>query len=62
MTVSSSAFTGNAATVDGGGIYNRWKLTLRGSTLLNNSAPVGADLYNLGTLSLFKDSIGVIGP
>ena len=36
---------------------------INGSTVLNNSAALGADLYNLGTVTIDATSIiGVIGP
>jgi hypothetical protein len=64
LTVSNCTLAGNAATDFGGGIYNgaNGKLTIRGSTVVGNLAPVGADLYNLGILSLSGDTIGISGP
>jgi hypothetical protein len=32
------------------------------STVLNNVAPHGADLYNLGAETLQDSTVGVIGP
>ena len=44
-------------------MLNFGTLTIRDSTLTGNSAGVGAgDLFNIGTLSLSNDTIGVIGP
>ena len=60
LTVSNSTISGNSASNFGGGTYNyAGKVTLRGSKLLGNSAPLGADLYNLGTESV--DSASTIG-
>jgi predicted outer membrane repeat protein len=63
VTVLNSMVVGNSATDSG--IYNPSgaRLTLRGSTLLDNSSPLGADLYNLGILSIEAGStIGVMFP
>ena len=62
VTVSYSTLSGNSAGQAGGGIYNVGKLTIRGSTVLNNSAPVGADLDNFGMVTVFDSIIGVRGP
>jgi hypothetical protein len=32
------------------------------SVVLNNTAPQGADLYNLGNATLNDSTVGVIGP
>src|SRR5205823_2421272 len=63
-TVQSSTVSGNSAAVEGGGIFNDLyaSLTLSGSGVTGNSAPVGADLWNLGSLTLKKSTVGVIGP
>jgi hypothetical protein len=47
-----------------GGIFNAASgtLTVKDSTVLNNVAPLGADLYNLGALTLDDSTVGVIGP
>jgi hypothetical protein len=64
VTVSNCTLSGNSAADFGGGIYNgaNGKLAVRGSTVVGNLAPVGADLYNLGSLSLSGDTIGISGP
>jgi hypothetical protein len=63
-TVEESTLSGNKAASAGGGIYNGTSgtLTLKHSTVLNNLAPLGADLYNLGVVTLDDSTIGVIGP
>ena len=38
----------------------RLHLTVKGSTLLGNFAPLGGDLYNLGVFYLYDSTIGVI--
>lgn len=52
ITVSGSTLTGNTATSKGGGIYNTGKLTIHANIQNNNVAPLGADLYNLGTATI----------
>jgi hypothetical protein len=37
-------------------------LAVKDSTVLNNIAPLGADIYNLGALTLDDSTVGVIGP
>jgi hypothetical protein len=37
-------------------------LAVKDSTALNNVAPLGADLYNLGALTVDDSTVGVIGP
>jgi hypothetical protein len=64
-TVQNSTLSGNSAGNEGGGIYNIPSATLmiRSSIVCDNFAPLGADLYNLGTLVISKDStVCVIGP
>ena len=58
--VQSSTLSGNSAGSKGGGIYNaKGKLTISGSVVLNNVAPLGADLFGMAQIS--KDStVGVI--
>jgi hypothetical protein len=63
VTLSGSTVSGNNATAAGGGIANAkgGKLTIPSSVVLHNSAPLGADLYNLGSAQISKDStVGVI--
>ena len=43
LTVTSSTFTGNSATVDGGAIYNAGTMGVTGSTFTGNNALAGAD-------------------
>jgi predicted outer membrane repeat protein len=63
-TLQQSTLSGNSAANDGGGIFNGASatLTVKDSTVLNNTAPSGADLYNLGALILDDSTVGVIGP
>jgi predicted outer membrane repeat protein len=63
-TVEESTLSGNKAGSAGGGIYNGTSgtLTLKHSTVLNNVAPLGADIYNLGALTLVGGTVGVVGP
>jgi predicted outer membrane repeat protein len=53
----------NSAGSTGGGIFNgaSGTLAVKDSTVLKNVAPLGADLYNLGALTLDDSTIGVIG-
>jgi hypothetical protein len=37
-------------------------VTADDSTFLDNVAPLGADIYNLGALTLNDCTVGVIGP
>jgi hypothetical protein len=66
MTVSDSTLSGNSAVGHGGGIFNNVSATLNvinDSTVCNNFAPLGSDLYNLGVLHKDTSStICVIGP
>jgi hypothetical protein len=64
LMLSGCTVSGNSATSEGGGVFNtkNGKLTVQSSTLKNNAAPLGADLYNLGSAKISKDSaVGVIG-
>ena len=56
--------SGNTAGSAGGGIFNDAPVTLvlKDSTVLDNSAASGADIYNLGALTLDDSTVGVIGP
>ena len=71
LTVAESVIEDNHVSIGGGiygskggGIYNDnlGTLTLRGSTILGNVAPLGADVYNLGRLFLYDSVIGVLYP
>jgi hypothetical protein len=65
MTLSGCTVTGNTASYAGGGIDNAkdGHLTIQsGSKVTGNTAAVGADIDNLGTLKISKDgTVGVIG-
>jgi hypothetical protein len=65
VTLVGCNLSGNSASDSGGGVFNaaNCNLILRGSTLLHNLAPLGADLYNLGIVSIDSAStVGVIYP
>jgi predicted outer membrane repeat protein len=64
LDVRGSTFTGNTASISGGGIYNAaaGTLTVKDCKVLNNAAPSGADIKNLGALTLDNNTVGVIGP
>jgi predicted outer membrane repeat protein len=63
-TLQQCMLSSNSAGSAGGGIYNAASgtLTVKDSTVLNNTAPSGADIYNLGALILDDSIVGVIGP
>jgi predicted outer membrane repeat protein len=63
-TVQESAVSANTAGSAGGGIFNgaSGTLAVKDSTVLQNVAPLGADLYNLGALTLDDSTVGVLGP
>lgn len=59
LVVSGSLITGNSSTLGiGGGILNVGTLTLRDSAVVGNTAPLGGDLFNLGTVFLFDSTVG----
>jgi hypothetical protein len=62
-TVQQSTLTGNTAGATGGGAFNgvSGTLAVKDSTVLSNVAPFGADIYNLGALTLDDSTVGVIG-
>jgi probable HAF family extracellular repeat protein len=62
--VSGSVNAGITAGSDGGSIFNAASGTLvvKHRTVLSNVAHSGADIYNLGALSLDDSTVGVIGP
>jgi hypothetical protein len=70
--VQGSTLSGNSAGSAGGGLFNGagvangaasvGTLTVADSVVLGNSAPLGADLYNLGVATLNDSTVGVIGP
>jgi predicted outer membrane repeat protein len=63
-TLQECSLSKNTAGSAGGGIFNgaSGTLAVKDSTVLNNVAPLGADLYNLGALTLNDSTVGVIGP
>jgi hypothetical protein len=63
-TLRNCRLSGNAAGSAGGGVYNAASATLTAddSVVVHNLALLGADLYNLGALTLNDSTIGVIGP
>jgi polymorphic membrane protein len=63
-TIKESTLSGNTAGSDGGGIFNDTfgTLAVKDSTVLNNVAALGADIYDLGVLTLADSTVGVIGP
>jgi hypothetical protein len=63
-TLQGCSLSGNGAGSAGGGVFNgaSGTLTVKDSTALHNVAPLGADLYNLGALTLDDSTAGVIGP
>ncbi len=62
--VQQCTLSGNTAANAGGGVYNAatGSLTVDDSTVLGNSTPSGADIYNLGALILNDSIVGVVGP
>ena len=63
-TIQECSLSKNTAGCKGGGIFNgsSGTLAVKDSTVLNNVAPSGADIYNLGALTLDDSTVGVIGP
>jgi predicted outer membrane repeat protein len=63
-TLLNCTLSGNTAGSAGGGIFNgaSGTLAVKDSTVLNNIAPSGADIYSLGVLILNDSTVGVIGP
>ena len=64
LTVSGCTLSGNSALEYGGGIYNDYTgaLTLKQSTVTQNTAFVGADLYNLGAVTSKGSKVGQTSP
>jgi predicted outer membrane repeat protein len=62
--VQQSSLYRNSAGSAGGGIFNgaSGTLAVKDGTVLHNVAPLGADLDNLGALTLDDSTVGVIGP
>ncbi len=63
-TLQECAVSANTAGSEGGGVFNGASgvLTIKDSSVLGNSAPSGAHLYNLGAVTLNDSTVGVIGP
>jgi hypothetical protein len=63
-TLQQCTLSGNTAGSKGGGIFNAASgaVTIADSVVLNNLAPLGADLYNLGSATVNDSTVGVIGP
>jgi predicted outer membrane repeat protein len=63
-TIQQGTLSGNTAGSSGGGVFNAASGTLavKDSTVLKNVAPLGADIYNLGSLTQDDSTVGVIGP
>jgi len=64
LTISGCTLSGNSAGSKGGGIFNAASgaLAVKDSTVLNNVAPLAADIYNLGAMTLDDSTVGAIGP
>jgi hypothetical protein len=64
VTLQECTLSANTATSAGGSISNGAPgvLTIDDSTVFNNVAPSGADLYNLGAGTLNDTTVGVLGP
>ena len=52
--------THNVARYDGGGIYNAGTLTILNSTVIDNSAPYGADVFTNHQFTKQNSQIGKI--
>jgi hypothetical protein len=63
-TLQECTLSGNTAGSAGGGVFNgaSGTLTVKDSTMLDNVAPFGADLDNLGAVTLDDSTVGVSGP
>ncbi len=63
-TIQGCTLSGNSAGTGGGGLFNAatGTLAVKDSTVLDNVAPLGADIYDLGALILDDSTVGVIGP
>jgi hypothetical protein len=59
-TLTACTLSDNSAGNEGGGVYNSLfgTLTISDSTILGNSAVIGGDVCNLGTLHVFDCVIG----
>jgi predicted outer membrane repeat protein len=63
-TLQECSLSKNIAGSAGGGIFNgaSGTLAVKDNTVLSNVAPLGADLSNLGALTLDDSTVGVLGP
>jgi predicted outer membrane repeat protein len=63
-TLQECTLSANTAGSAGGGLFNgaSGTLAIDDSVVLSNFALLGADLYNLGKLTLNDSAVGVIGP
>jgi predicted outer membrane repeat protein len=63
-TLQECSLSKNSAGSAGGGIFNgaSGTLAVKDGTVLSNAAPTGADIYNLGALTLDDSTVGVLGP
>jgi hypothetical protein len=63
-TLQDCTLFSNSAGSAGGGIFNDvfGTLMIDDSSVSGNNAPLGADLYNLGTATLHDSAVGVIAP
>jgi hypothetical protein len=63
-TLQECTLSANTAGSAGGGLFNAASgtLTIDDSDVCGNLAPLGADLYNLGTATLHDSTVCVIGP
>ena len=63
-TLQECTVSGNTASGAGGGIFNgaSGTLTIDDSTVCSNIAALGADLYNLGVVTINDSDVCVIGP
>jgi hypothetical protein len=64
VRIQETNLSGNTAGSAGGGIFNdaSGAVTIDDSIVLNNTAPLGADVFNLGALTLNDSTVGVLGP
>jgi hypothetical protein len=57
VTVKSSSVSDNTAAVSGGGIRNLSALTVKSSSVFNNSAGTGGGIFNRGTATVTSSSV-----
>ena len=64
VTLQQCNLSANTAGSDGGGIYSGagGTLSLKDSSVLNDLALLGGDIYNLGVLNLDDAIVGILGP